>query len=66
MLFSVDQSYWPCIRLLQDNGANINHVAVTRPQGSSKSVRPGEVHIQSLLSIVRDKAMEELKIAANG
>ncbi|KAF6038614.1 hypothetical protein EB796_003060 [Bugula neritina] len=62
----VDQSYWPCIRLLQDNGANINHVAVTRPQGSSKSVRPGEVHIQSLLSIVRDKAMEELKIAANG
>ena len=59
-----DLVYLESLSLLAEYGANINHVAVTQVNhGNSKPARVTEVNVQSLMTLVKQRARHELWLA---
>ncbi|XP_067946003.1 ankyrin-2-like isoform X2 [Watersipora subatra] len=58
-------SYLNTLRVLQDYGANINHVAVTQMSGISKPTKFTDVSARSLLSVCGEQARLELQSVAD-
>ena len=59
-----DLVYLESLSLLAEYGANINHVAVTQVNhGNSKPARVTEVNVQSLMTLVKQRARHELLLA---
>ena len=63
--FLEELSYLNTLRVLQDYGANINHVAVTQMSGISKPTKFTDVSARSLLSVCGEQARLELQSVAD-
>lgn len=53
------------IHLLQEYGANINHVAVVQLAGKCKSTKLTDISARTLISVVCDQARVELQNATD-
>lgn len=56
-----DLAYLRSVELLKNYGANINHVAVTQLSDDGKLLKPAHACARSLVSVVRDQALRQLK-----